>query len=172
MTHFNLSKVPVCNSYPETQIMMTQSQGQATFACPGAISRLICRLSISEIFFAHTVASREFLWLLLCAFSRSVLGSGAFRALEESLCAVGTETLHIWGQWLNRSNASSWQLGAFRTAGGCPGGGKGNPLVCLWTVPSLTLTGPSEQRQRFTQAWHSAPRFLHITLRMLGLSVR
>lgn len=74
---------------------MTSSQGQATFACPGTISRLICRLSISEVLFTHTVASRDFLWLPFSAFSRSVLGPGASWSLAESLCAVGTETLHI-----------------------------------------------------------------------------
>lgn len=169
MAHSSVLKVCV-KVGAETQ---TSSQGQANLACPGIISRLICRLSISEVLFAHTVASRDFLWLPLCVFSRSVLDPGASWAWAESLCAAGTETLHIWGQWLKRSNASSLQLGAFSvTIGGCPGGGKGKPLVCLWTEPSLTLTGPSEQWQRFTQAWHSPPRFVHITLRMFGLSVR
>lgn len=171
MTHFNVLKV--CESLPRNTVYVTSSQGQATFACPGTISRLICRLSISEVLFAHTVASRDFLWLPLCAFSRSVLAPGASWALDESLCAVRTETLHIWGQWLKRSNASLLQPGAFSaTMEGCPGGGKGNPWVCLWAVPSLTLTGPSEQRQRFTQAWHSVPRSPHIILRLFGLSVR
>lgn len=130
--------------WAESQTMMTSSQGQATRACPGTISRLMCRLLISEVLFAHTVASRDFLWFPL-PFSRSALGPGASRALDASLRAART---------------------------GCPGGGKGNPPVCLCAAPSLTLTGPSEQRQRLPQAWHSAARFVHSTLRTLGLSVR
>lgn len=73
-----------------------ECQGQATFAVPGTISRLICRLSISEVLFAHTLASRDFLPLRLCAFPQSVLGSGdPSWPLDDSLREVGTEMLHI-----------------------------------------------------------------------------